>query len=300
MTEDIQIIESGTYYVQKVLKGLFISPMPYWINLCGSLFCHELNVVFMKVSLFLAVLFISASTSHRAQTDLNKQVMRDWLNSGGEATASSNGSVMTLAGPAGKRVGDPYLDSTFRQGYVVFYAKTRFPDNPPGQSLRDIPVRLDLTNNEVEILTKSQGVRVAGWNNVQALGILSQSAADTSWFVNVQEYKHLADDDKASAGFFEQIATGRLSLLRYHFLYVQRANYNVALNVGSRDDEIRKEADWYVAQGRRVTKFVPGKKALISLMGDKAPEIEAYLKTEKPNLKKADELKAVFRYYNTL
>ncbi len=254
----------------------------------------------MKTFIFCCLLLIS-STALRAQDEaLTKQMTRDWLNSGGAATASANGSVMAIKGPDRKLLGNGYLDSTFQTGYVVFYNKLQLPDNPPGSVLRDIPVRLDLNTNEVEIRTKSQGVRVATLGMVQALGIRSTASTDTNWFVNVREFSLQPGSDKSPTGFFEQVAVGRLSLLRYHSLYLKRANYNVAMNIGSRDDELVQQTEWYVARGRRVQAFSPGKKALISLMGDKAPEIEAYLKSQKPDLKNPSVLKLVFLYYNSL
>ncbi len=254
----------------------------------------------MKTFIFCCLLLLTAPISLWAQDDLTKQMTRDWLNSGGAATASTNGSVMAIKGPASKLLGDAYLDSTFRTGYVVFYNKLRLPDGPPASILRDIPVRLDLNTNEVEIRTKSQGIRVATGSMVQALGIRSVTSLDTTWLVNVREFSLPPGADKISSGFFEQVAVGRLSLLRYHSVSISRANYNVALNVGSKDDELVKQTDWYVARGRRVQVFSPGKKALISLMGDKAPELEAYLKAHKPDLKNPTDLKAAFQYYNSL
>lgn len=273
----------------------------FCVNLSGWLTCHEtLFPVRMKTLLFCSALLLSLSAVGQGQDDLTRQITRDWLNSGGNATASANGSVLSVKGPESRRVGSPYLDSSFQTGYVVFYSKLQLPDSPPANSLRDVPVRLDLSTNEVEIRTKSQGIRVANWGLVRALGIRNAAATDTSWFVNIREYNPPAAEDKASTGFFEQVTVGRLSLLRYHSIFVKRSTYNVALNVGSRDDELEKKTDWYVARGRRVEKFAPGKKALISIMGDKAPEIEAYLKAKKPDLKSRDDLKAAFQYYNSL
>ncbi|MBC8154673.1 MAG: hypothetical protein H7Z72_17385 [Bacteroidetes bacterium] len=249
---------------------------------------------------FHLVLLLILSTRLQAQDDLVRQVTRDWLNSGAGLTANSNRVIPGIKGPEGKRLGTPYLDTTFRTGYVVFYDRLQLPDSPPASVLKEVPVRLDLSTNEVEIRTKNQGVRVASWGLVRAFGIRDAVGSDTSWFANIREYNPLTANPNVSTGFFEQVTVGRLSLLRHHFVYVKRANYNAALNVGSRDDELEKQAEWYVARGRRVEKLPSGRKALIGLMGDKAPEIEAYMKAKKPDLKSKDDLKAAFRYYNSL
>lgn len=251
----------------------------------------------MKTILVCAGLLLAIRPALRAQEDLSKQMTRDRLNS--QVGVAPGGIIFGLKGAPGQLLGDPYLDSTFQTGNVVFYQKLNLPDVGPGDMLVSIPLRLDLRSNEVEFRTKSQGVRVAPWPMVRSFGVLG-NAADTSWFVNVREYNPIQIDNKMATGFFEQLVVGRISLLRYSAVSLTKANYNAALNVGSKDDLWEKKAGWYVAEGRMVKPFSPGKKALIALMGDKAPEIEAYLKAKKPDLKSKDDLKAAFQYYNSL
>lgn len=237
------------------------------------------------------------SVTGRAQTDQSNQLLRDRLNS--QAGVAPGGMILGIKAPAGNLLGDPYADSTFRPGNVVFYEKLRLPDTPPADVLTNTPLRLDLRTYEVEFMTKSQGIRVAPWPMVRVFSVPGTASTDTSRFINVREYNPVVNGDKASAGFFEQVVVGRLSLLRYPSVSIKKANYNPALNIGSRDDELEKEANWYVAQGRRVQAFSPGKKALLALMGDKAPEMDAWLKAKKPDLKSKDALKAAFQYYNS-
>ena len=118
-----------------------------------------------------------------------------------------------------------------------------------------------------------------------------------SRFINVREYRGDAD---ALGGFFEQIMTGKLDLLLHTSIRLQRATYSPALNVGTKDDEYIKKMDWYISQNKRAAKFSPSRKAILELMADKKEPIEAFLKSEKPDLKSRSGLLAVVAYYNKL
>lgn len=135
---------------------------------------------------------------------------------------------------------------------------------------------------------KAPGVRWVRINN---------ATGTTSTFINVREYRGEAD---ALSGFLEQISMGKLVLLQYPSIYIKRANFNVAMNTGTKDDELLKQVDWYVSSGKKAFKFSPGKKAILTLMADQKDQIETFLKNEKPDLKSRSGLMSVFSYYNKL
>jgi len=114
----------------------------------------------------------------------------------------------------------------------------------------------------------------------------------------VRQYRGEAD---VLRGFFEQLYTGnRIELLLHPHVIVQKGNYNMALNVGSKDDQLVKKFDWYTAIKGQATKFSPTKKGVLNIMADKKEPIEAYLKTQKPDLKSRTGLVALFAYYDSL
>lgn len=238
-------------------------------------------------------LLIGATTAFaQSNEDFMSQSTRDRLNYT-TVTSSVSTSLFTIKGPAGKLLGDPYLDTIWQAGTVKFY--NRIGTSLTSDSLSNIPVRIDLNANEVEVRAGAKDIRAVKASAIRYVDV--GTSVSKSRFLNVNEYQV---EGNSLSGFFEQIVTGKLQLLLHPSVYIRRANYNVAMNTGSKDDELIKKFDWYTATGKQATKFSPGKKALLELMADKKEQIEAYLKNEKADLKSRAGLASVFMYYNTL
>ncbi|GAB3797270.1 hypothetical protein GCM10028819_16160 [Spirosoma humi] len=229
----------------------------------------------------------------QAQTEYMTQTTRDRINFT-NLNITNNPTLFSIKGPAGQLLGSPYLDTTWQAGNVKFY--NRLGVSLAVDSLAGVPVRLDLSANEVEIRAGEKNIKAVKATAVRYVD-MNNSFGTVSRYINVHEYQ---GDTPALTGFFEQLATGKLDLLLYPSVYIRRANYNVALNTGTKDDELMKKQDWYVARAKQATKFSPGKKTIIDLMADKKEQIESFLKIEKPDLKSRAGVLAVFAYYNKL
>ena len=241
--------------------------------------------------IFGLILAVTTVARSQEQEEVMNQSTRDRINLGNLRLPSS-GTLFGIKGPAGKVIGDVYVDTVWQAGNVKFYGKL----NATTDSLAGVPVRLDLLANDVEIRAGVQDIRSAKASTVRYVDV-NNRLGTSSRYVNVREYRGDAD---ALLGFFEQVATGKLDLLQHPTVYVRRANYNMALNTGTKDDEIMKKTDWYMARNKQATKFSPTKKALLDLMSDQKAPIEAYLKNTKPDLKSRSDLVAVVAYYNGL
>ena len=243
--------------------------------------------------LIICLLITTAITVARSQTqdEAMYQSTRDRINLS-NLKVPGTGTMFGIKGPAGTLLGNPYVDTVWQAGNVKFYGKL----NALTDSLAGVPVRLDLMANEVEIRAGVGDIRAAKAPAVRYVDV-NNRLGTSSRFINVREYRGEAD---ALSGFFEQVVTGKLSLLQHPTVYIKKATYNPALNVGTKDEEIMKKTDWYIAQNRRATKVAPSKKAVLELMSDRKEQVEAYLKTKKPDLKSREGLADVVAYYNGL
>lgn len=220
------------------------------------------------------------------------QSTRDRLNYG-TFSIPQTGVLFGVAGEPGKLLGTNYLDSTFQAGLIKFYGKILGGSD----SLAGVPIRLDLVKHELDLRVAPGDIRAVRAMSVRYFD-RNDLVGSVSRFINVREFRGEADDLK---GFFEQITGGKTALLQYHYMFLRRANYNAALNVGTKDDELVRKADWYVAgAGRKARQFAPNRKNLLDLMADKQSQIETFLKEKRPDLKSRAGLAAVFNFYNTL
>ncbi len=243
--------------------------------------------------LFISIIASSVNAFSQAQTEYMTQTTRDRINFT-TLNSTNNATLFSIKGDPGKLIGDPYLDTTWQAGNVKFY--NRLGVSLTADSLAGVPVRLDLSANEVEIRAGAKDIRAVKSTAVRYVDI-NNTFGSVSRFMNVREYEGQLD---GLTGFFNQLVTGKLSLLLHPSVYVQKANYNVAMNTGTKDDEFIKKTDWYVARGKQAAKFSPNRKTILDLMADKKELVETFLKTEKPNLKSSQGLLAVFAYYNKL
>jgi hypothetical protein len=184
------------------------------------------------------LLFFGFTTPLLAQNESLMQSTRDRLNYN-TFSIPQTGVLFGLAGEPGKLVGDNYLDTTFQAGFIKFYGKI----SRNSDSLAGIPIRLDLAKQELDVRVAAGDIRA-----VRAMAVRyfdrNNLTGSVSHFINVREFR--GDADKLS-GFFEQLTVGKMPLLQYHYLFLRRANYNAALNIGTKDDELVKKNDWYIA-----------------------------------------------------
>ncbi len=241
-------------------------------------------------SLFILSIFLLFGSPLFAQSGSMTFTTRDRINFSG-LIIPQTGVLFGVAGEAGKLIGDNYYDTTFQAGNIRFYGRIGATD-----SLGGVPVRYDLVKQEVEVRASTNDIRAAKAPIVRYF-LMNNQQGGSNRFVNVREFRGEADD---LVGFFEYVAAGKLGLLQRHTITVKRANFNPALNVGTKDDELVKKREWFVVKNRQALKFSPSKKALLELMADQQPAIDAFLKDKKPDLKKETSLADVFRYYNSL
>jgi hypothetical protein len=254
----------------------------------------SVNSITMRCLLVcLGFLTLSTRTFSQNNTDIMAQSTRDRINFT-NLSIPNTGTLWGIKGEAGHLIGSPYLDTTWQAGIVKFYGKLGISANV--DSLVGVPVRLDLVANDVEIRAGANDIRSAQANRVRYV-LMNNTRGTTSLFINAREYRGEADE---LTGFVELIAPGKLTLLQHPSIHVRRANFNVALNTGTKDDELVLQKSWYVARDKKAFEFSPGKKAVLALMADKKDQVEAFMKAEKPDLKSRAGLLSVFSYYNKL
>lgn len=190
--------------------------------------------------------------------------------------------------PPGKVIGDTYLDTGWKQGSVMLY--------PDDKVLEGYPIRFDVKTNEVEFNT-STGIKVIPGTKVHSFAWMDSVGNTPHYFVNARQYSD-AVEGTPYTGFFEVLSDGQYPLFQKTRLALKRSNYNVALNVGSRDDQIIKEVDFYMASGTKVEMIPSSRKKFFAMFGDRAAEVSAYAKEKSLGISKEDDLTMIFDFVN--
>ncbi len=191
-------------------------------------------------------------------------------------------------------LGDYYLDINWCDCKVVFYPATK-----PGKmdTIVGIPSRYDIKNNEMEFKSE-YGIKATTGTGVKYFehsAVKKATKLKVTRFVNAKEFR-----GKADGGFYEVFSEGKLTFLAQDKIWIKQPTYNAALDVGSRDTEIKKVRTYYVYRGGKMSKMKLNKGAALGWMKSKKSQVEQFIGQEKIDCESPVGLARVFDFYNGL
>lgn len=183
-------------------------------------------------------------------------------------------------------VGDPYLDANWQKSTVLL---------SDDKLLEGYPVRYDIQSRKLEVKSK-YGIKVLEARRVKSFVSLDSLNNTPKYFINSTRFK----DEKGNVteGFFEVLSDGKLPLFKSVSVEMKPANYRPELNMGSREDKILKKVKYYYMKDQNIFEVPSNAKKLGVIFGDRAEEIQKFIKTNKLSLKEELPLKTVFDKYN--
>ena len=190
--------------------------------------------------------------------------------------------------PEGKVIGDTYLSTEWKRSVILLYDKNKL--------IEGFPARYDIEADMLDIKGAS-GVKVLEGRKVKSFVWIDSSRAEPYYFINAKDFKV---DGTALIGFFEVLVDGNSPLFKKVNISVKKADYNVTLAIGSRDDKILKNATYYLVEGTTTVEIPGSKKKFLQLLKSKADEVESYMDSNGLSIKKEEELILICKYYNSL
>jgi hypothetical protein len=192
--------------------------------------------------------------------------------------------------PEPKRVeGNFYLDKKWNLASILLYRDQ--------QVLEGYRVRYNINSNNFELLeqetlqvTTLQGLRV------QNIVWLDSTFKVPRYFVNGMDFR---DEGSPILGFFEVLVEGELPLIRRTLAVFKESNYNTALMVGNRNDQIVKRNVYYYLRGKDLFEVPKRRKELFLIFGDKASQMESFINSNQIDLKEAGSIFQLFTYFNS-
>ncbi len=188
--------------------------------------------------------------------------------------------------PPGKVIGDNYLDKKWNKATILLYQSETL--------IEGYPVKYDIKSNLIEIGTKS-GIKVLDVKKIKNIVWIDSLTTLPKYFVNSAEYNVAGVKQE---GLLEVLADGDMPLFKVTEILVKKPTYNAALDVGTRDTKILHEQVMYYARGGELIR-VKNKSDVLTAAGDKAPEIEKYIKANKLSIKSEIGLKRIFEQLNS-
>jgi hypothetical protein len=188
-------------------------------------------------------------------------------------------------------LGNYYLDSKWNKSTLMLYKNEEI--------LTDQWLRYNISSNQFEIYTpENDKVRTIPGLRVKNLVWVDSLHSVPRIFINGMDLK---ENGSPISGFYEVLVDGELSLVRRTIATVKKSNYNTALMIGNKDDEIKKKDNYYYILDDQVIEVPRTQKKLLKLFEeDKQEEVAQYMEENNPNLKEVSGLYRVFSYYNSL
>lgn len=249
----------------------------------------------MKKIYVLIMFVFAAGTLLLAQTEMTQDT-RDAINYGRFNPNPMRSAIYGVEGSKGSIKGDIYLDSAWHMAEVFFYPEiVRRYDPSASDSVGGYPVRVEVVDYSVEFKVKDTPKAV---EESAIRKIVWMKGDQKVTLVNTRQYPGVKD----MSGFFQVIAEGSLTILKYTKINLLQPTYSVALDVGTKDYRIIKKEEYYYLRGGKDNgkpeKFKPTKSALLDLMRSKKSRVEKYIEENDLNLRKDEDLAKLVAFYN--
>lgn len=179
-------------------------------------------------------------------------------------------------------VGSPYLSDDWSKGSIALYN---------GDVIDDITLKYNVFKKEM--LFQADG------------DIYVLSSPDSVLFITMgdRRFVYLPVNDrkkKSEKDYFEELSDGdACRLLLRHTASILKSNYNVALNVGEKDDRMEHQSAYYLRKDNLVVPVDRKGENLYRLLADKSAELRDFVKERNLSFASQDDLKQIIDYYNS-
>jgi hypothetical protein len=134
-------------------------------------------------------------------------------------------------------------------------------------------------------------------SKVRSFVWVDSASRTAAYFLNGKAFRN--EDDVPLTGFVQVLAEGSLPLIKKTYLDIKKADYNIALNVGSPDDKILKKSKFYVLKQDRLVEIPSSRKKFLDLFNEDA-NLEEFIKNNNLTTSKEEHLKRIFEHYNSV
>jgi hypothetical protein len=197
------------------------------------------------------------------------------------------GTVQSLPMPPPDVIGNDLLKPYFSVSTFILNDSTL---------LSGLPARLYLIRNEFDVKAPI-GIRTLRGDRVKSFIWVDSASKKTEVYVNMKEYR--SENGIQGAGFMQILSEGKIGLLKQTEIIFKKANYHVAMHVGSPDHQfVRKTHLYYLVD--KTFRPVPKAKRVLSIFPDHHEELQRFIKINQLDLNQEYHLQALTDYYNSL
>jgi len=225
-----------------------------------------------KIALLLIVFF--TINAYSQSNDASQSLI---YSSGGAST------VLEIPVRPADMVGSVYYNEVWYIGIINLF---------DGRVIKGYGLKYDIKSQYVEIKT-DDGIKIL------PVGLIE----NITWRdVNGKEETLInwSNIEVSETGFYSVIYDGQKSVIKKIGLQIIDSNYNVAMDVGSKDNKYTQKNDYFFVENGKVKKTRKKRKEVLVFLADRKDQISDYAKENNLRYSSDDDLKKIFSYYNSL
>lgn len=180
--------------------------------------------------------------------------------------------------------GDPFIFKDFQKGTLYIL---------PDQQL-EVNIRYDIFADQMHIRQKDQIYALVHPEKVKLIDV------DRYKFIYSKYKKSPEDKDPEQGSYFIQKVDGKCMLLVKKNLRVQDAEPAKLYQEAKPPKFIDTGDTYFLKLGENSAVRFHDKKEITAILGDKKPEITGFIKSNKLDIRKIDDLAKIVSYYNSL
>lgn len=177
--------------------------------------------------------------------------------------------------------GSPYLLNEWLPGTILLNNGTK---------IEGLTYRYSVYRKEMQYQKENSAYAIGAPDSIKALWM------DKRLFV----YLTFTNESKTDKDFFEVLVDGKAKLLIRYVTEIIPANYNKALDVGNKNDQITIKETYYVQKDNESPVLIDKKgKTIAQTLADQTEEIKKFTDKEHISFKKKEDLTRLIDYYNS-
>lgn len=178
--------------------------------------------------------------------------------------------------------GSPYLNDEFKEGTVFMTSKTKFVE---------MPLRYNIFNDQVEFRSDDGSLMVLSVPEV----IEKVEFGETTL-----EYSVYSQLNKVRRGFFVVLEKGEASLYSRPRVTFEDARKPGAYSEAKPPRFIKRPDEYYIRIGKEPAELISKKKDIEELFTEHEKEMQEFIRKNKININRPEDLIKVVQFYNSL
>ncbi len=238
-----------------------------------------------------AIFFLSAGTAAAQAIPNTTQALYSHLGELAWKLNAVKAADLQLAKP--KTVGSIFLTDDWARGTLYMTSSRK---------LENQLFKYDIEQNQFLLKeTEAKEADIKAIDGVIVLGFETDTEGRLSQYLSSINAGFLKSGAPLP-GFAKVLVEGDLCLYHRKELYLQKANYNVALNVGEKEDKNVLRDAFYIRKkdGSELFPVKKNRKDNLIYFFDKQHEVEAYIRRHNLKFTEEEDLVKLITYYNSL